>query len=168
MRRVVLATQNTHPAFLSPTIFPLTHTTGVAERSTRRILSRAPVQAAHPAPGKAARKRAEKHAESGMSDAEKVEEELCARLVRATRAQWGDCERHTGSDIMRPNPVATEADRSGDNVNIENAGKPHKITPSTVLFELAVANHRRRPCWNLGAARSSRPQRWTLDGQKCC
>ncbi|KZT05598.1 uncharacterized protein LAESUDRAFT_681115 [Laetiporus sulphureus 93-53] len=134
-------------AFLGPTIFPLTHTTGVAERSTRRILSLIPVQAASPAPGKAARKKAKQRA-GGMSDAEKVEEELCARLVRATLAPWGDWERHTGSDIMRPSvlsrsrgPFITEADQSEDKMDSENGAKPHDPFKDeiTVLFEPAVA-----------------------------
>jgi len=82
---------------LGPTALPLTHTTGVVEQSTRRIVRvdppRGPRQLAQNAPA-----------------AEAVEEDLGCRFARLVLAPWERLDRRTyeaGSDVLPPSVLST-------------------------------------------------------------
>jgi hypothetical protein len=82
---------------LGPTAFPLTHTTGVVEQSTRRIVRVEPPHLprllAQNAPA-----------------AEAVEEDLGCRFARLILAPWGRLDKRTyeaGSDVLPPTVLST-------------------------------------------------------------
>ena len=82
---------------LGPSAFPLTHTTGIVEQSTRRIVRveppRAPRALAQSAPA-----------------AEAVEEDLGCRFARLVLAPWERLDRRTyeaGSDVLPPTILST-------------------------------------------------------------
>ncbi|TBU22294.1 hypothetical protein BD311DRAFT_154038 [Dichomitus squalens] len=88
--------------FLGPTTLPLTHTTGVVERSTRRIKSKAtpPAPPTRPQPkknkGKAAAEPAPLH------DPEAVERELDAKLAKLTLSAWPVYAVNPNADVQKP------------------------------------------------------------------
>ena len=91
--------------FLGPTTLALTHTTGVIERSTRRIknvvVPPAPSTQPHPPQKK-------KKAGKGVLEAapppspEGVERELDARLAKLTMAPWPTYAAHANADVQKP------------------------------------------------------------------
>ncbi|KAH9947216.1 hypothetical protein B0H21DRAFT_360452 [Amylocystis lapponica] len=88
-----MAEPESHPLMrlLGLTALPFTHTTGVVEKSTRRIVS---VTAATQA--KSGKKK------KGRGVAELVEEELGARLARMVLAPWATFDENEHSDVNRP------------------------------------------------------------------
>nr|VWP00877.1 Chitinase [Ganoderma boninense] len=88
--------------FLGPTTLALTHTTGVIERSTRRIKS----VVLPPAPGTQPQKK--KKAGKGVlepapsPDPAGIERELDARLAKLTMAPWPAYAVHANADVQKP------------------------------------------------------------------
>lgn len=82
---------------LGPTALPLTHTTGVVEHSTRRIVRVEPPRAPRPLAQNA-------------PAAEAVEEDLACRLARLILAPWERLDQRVyeaGSDILPPTVLST-------------------------------------------------------------
>ena len=114
---------------LGPTAFPLTHTTGIVEQSTRRIvrveLPRAPRPLAQNAPA-----------------AEAVEEDLACRFARVVLAPWERLDKRTyeaGSDVLPPTILSTSrgtvvmeddgeegGDGGGESPSVVKAHRPWK------------------------------------------
>ncbi|PIL37479.1 hypothetical protein GSI_01173 [Ganoderma sinense ZZ0214-1] len=91
--------------FLGPTTLALTHTTGVIERSTRRIKSVVVPPAPSTQPQQLQKK---KKAGKGVldpapsPDPEGIERELDARLAKLTMAPWPTYAVHTNADVQKP------------------------------------------------------------------
>ncbi|KAI0775885.1 hypothetical protein BD413DRAFT_602425 [Trametes elegans] len=102
---------NTLLELLGPTALPLTHTTGVIERSTRRV------KAVHlpAAPGKKGKK---SKAERGAPDPEAVERELAARFAQVVLVPWHEWDVYDKADVTRPRILE---DSRGTVVEDENA-----------------------------------------------
>lgn len=82
---------------LGPSALPLTHTTGVVEQSTRRIVRVDPPRAPRPLTQNA-------------SAAEAVEEDLACRFARLVLAPWERLDKRTygvGSDVLPPTVLST-------------------------------------------------------------
>ena len=82
---------------LGPTALPLTHTTGVVEQSTRRIVSVEPP-------------RAPRALALNAPPAEAVEEDLACRFARVVLAPWGRLDTRTykaGTDVLPPTVLST-------------------------------------------------------------
>jgi len=82
---------------LGPTALPLTHTTGVVEQSTRRILRVEPP-------------RAPRLLAQNARASEAVEEELGCRFARLILAPWERLDKRTyeaGSDVLPPSVLST-------------------------------------------------------------
>lgn len=110
---------------LGPTALPLTHTTGIVEQSTRRVVRieppRPPRQLAQNAPA-----------------AEAVEEALECRFARLILSPWERLDKHTyeaGTDVLPPSilstsrgPVALEEEeaKGGDGKSVLRAHRPWK------------------------------------------
>ncbi|KAI9459391.1 hypothetical protein F5148DRAFT_983458 [Russula earlei] len=135
----IQATWNIEPRtllpLLGPSALPLTHTTGVVEQSTRRIVRieppRAPRQLAHNAPA-----------------AEAVEEDLACRFARLVLAPWERLDKGVykgGSDVLPPSmpttnrgAVVMEEDEDEKEVKaVKGAHRPWKDEIS-VLVERSV------------------------------
>ncbi|KAI0650384.1 hypothetical protein C8Q79DRAFT_998242 [Trametes meyenii] len=83
---------------LGPTVLPLTHTTGVVERSTRRIKSVALPAPPSPSPkGKKSKSRT-----AAVSGPDGVERELEAHLARVVLIPWHEWDAHALADVKRP------------------------------------------------------------------
>ncbi|CAL1700064.1 unnamed protein product [Somion occarium] len=78
---------------LGPTVFPFTHTTGIIERSTRRILKVVRPPPPHPIAKKKSK---------GKSTAELVEEELENRLGYIVLGPWKKIGNDVRSDVTAP------------------------------------------------------------------
>ncbi|KAH9854986.1 hypothetical protein C2E23DRAFT_867081 [Lenzites betulinus] len=80
-------------AYLGATAFPLTHTTGIIERSTRRVKAIIPpsVQKKSTVRGRAAE-----------PDPENVELDLAARLAQVVLAPWGEWDAYDKADVTKP------------------------------------------------------------------
>jgi len=109
---------------LGPTTLPLTHTTGVVEQSTRRIVRieppRQPRVLAQNAPA-----------------AEAVEEDLACRFALVILAPWERLDKHTyesGTDVLPPTILSTsrgpvvleEEGEGGDGKSVPEAHRPWK------------------------------------------
>lgn len=81
--------------FLGPTTLPLTHTTGIVERSTRRI-----ERVVRPAAAGIPRSQQDKSSIPSQADA--VEEELERRLGYAVLTPWVKVGNHVASDLVPP------------------------------------------------------------------
>ncbi|KAH9059770.1 hypothetical protein EDB87DRAFT_742370 [Lactarius vividus] len=110
---------------LGPTILPLTHTTGVVEQSTRRIVRveppRAPRLLAQNAPA-----------------AEAVEEDLACRFARVVLAPWERLNARTyetGSDVLPPTVLSTSR---GVAVLDEQEGAAHAVAHRPWKDEIGV------------------------------
>ncbi len=82
---------------LGPTALPLTHTTGIVEQSTRRIVRVEPP-------------RQPRALAQNASAAEAVEEELACRFARLILAPWEKLDKRTyetGSDVLPPTILST-------------------------------------------------------------
>ncbi|KAI1796038.1 hypothetical protein LXA43DRAFT_1079656 [Ganoderma leucocontextum] len=91
--------------FLGPTTLALTHTTGVVERSTRRIKSVVvpPTPSASTQPQKQKKKAGKGVLEPAPPpDPEAVERDLDARLAKLTMAPWPVYAVHTNADVQKP------------------------------------------------------------------
>lgn len=92
--------------FLGPTTLALTHTTGVVERSTRRIKS----VVVPPAPSTSAQQPQKQRKKAGKgvlepappADPEGVERELDARLAKLTVSPWPVYGVHGNADVQKP------------------------------------------------------------------
>jgi hypothetical protein len=94
---------------LGPTAFPLTHTTGIVEQSTRRIVRVEPPRAPRPL------------AQNAQA-VEAVEEDLTCRFARLVLGPWERLDRRTykaGSDVLPPTILST----SRGTVAMEDDGK---------------------------------------------
>lgn len=91
--------------FLGPTVFPLTHTTGIVEFSTRRVREvHPPTISSKATSGKRSAKRKRGNAEGQwMPSASSVEAELDAQFAKVVLAPWG----FEGGDISKPEIWAT-------------------------------------------------------------
>lgn len=130
-------TPNQLMAFLGPTVLPLTHTAGVIERSTRRILSVTPAPDRSKLPKKKAKR----------SGAEKVEDELEGRFARLVLAPWasGPLAQHTDvfkPEILPPSRGLVVEDVSKDATVASGASRPHNPFKDeiTVLLDPSVAD----------------------------
>ncbi|CCL98262.1 uncharacterized protein FIBRA_00256 [Fibroporia radiculosa] len=90
----IAPTPNPLMSFLGPAILPLTHTTGVIERSTRRIVAITPAPVS--AKGPPAKKK------KGKSGTELVEDELQTRFAKLTLAPWAGWDLYERSEISLP------------------------------------------------------------------
>ena len=91
--------------FLGPTTLALTHTTGVIERSTRRIKSVVvpPAPSAQPHPSQKKKKAGKGVLEAAPPPSpEGVERELDARLAKLTMAPWPTYAAHANADVQKP------------------------------------------------------------------
>lgn len=127
-------------SFLGPTVLPLTHTTGVVERSTRRII------AIHPAPDRS--KLPKKKSRDGVQF-EQVEEEMQGRMAKMVLAPWTSWDSRTYSEIVKPQilrasrgPTITEEqdamDTDGPEANTTKRHNPFK-DELTVLIDPSIA-----------------------------
>ncbi|KAI0371610.1 hypothetical protein BV20DRAFT_941736 [Pilatotrama ljubarskyi] len=82
---------------LGATALPLTHTTGVIERSTRRVKAIIPRPSA---PKKA--KKSKSGAAAGGPDPEAVERELEARLAQVVLLPWHEWDVYDKADVTKP------------------------------------------------------------------
>ncbi|EKM60003.1 uncharacterized protein PHACADRAFT_206218 [Phanerochaete carnosa HHB-10118-sp] len=89
----IIEQKNALIELLGPTALPSTHTTGVIERSTRKI---AKIIRPVPAPAKNAKK------QKGLTPAEAVEAELAQRLGVVVFTPWVKVGNHVASDITPP------------------------------------------------------------------
>lgn len=130
--------------FLGPTVFTLTHTTGIVEFSTRRVREvHPPTLSSKASSGKRSAKRKRGNAEEQwMPSASGVEAELNAQFAKVILAPWG----FEGGDISKPEIWATSRgavidpnlstdsgapDATGD----EEKQKPHNpLTDDIVLL----------------------------------
>ncbi|KAI0940051.1 hypothetical protein AcV5_001261 [Taiwanofungus camphoratus] len=124
-------------SFLGPTLLPLTHTTGVVERSTRRIISVTPVGEK----GKLKKKK-------GKTNVELLEDELSGRLAKMVLAPWPGWDEHERSEINKPlilpdsrGAVLTEEVNSAA-IDVREASKLHNPLKDdiTVLLDPGVAD----------------------------
>ncbi|KAH9938054.1 uncharacterized protein B0H18DRAFT_866225 [Fomitopsis serialis] len=126
-------------AHLGATILPFTHTTGVVERSTRRVVS------ITPAAGLAVTK-AEKKKLKGLNEAGLVEADLNARFVKMSLAPWPVWGAHQLSDVLPPEIM--ESSRGpvvkDETVTVAETTTPKPHSPYTdtitVLLDPAVAD----------------------------
>ncbi len=94
--------------FLGPTTLALTHTTGVVERSTRRVKSVVVLPASsastHPQQQQKQKKRAGKGVlePAPAPSPEGVEHELETRLAKLTMAPWPAYAVHANADVQKP------------------------------------------------------------------
>jgi len=109
---------------LGPTVFPLTHTTGIMETSTRRIIE------VVPPPGPARGKKTKK----SRPAAEVVEEELEQRFGYIVLAPWKKIGNHINSDITRPKLLPDSRGPVVEKESIEDAdaGTDADASPSGV------------------------------------
>ncbi|KAL6309820.1 hypothetical protein BKA93DRAFT_821530 [Sparassis latifolia] len=120
-------------AFFGPTLFPLTHTTGIIERATRRI-----VRVTAPEKTKAKKKK-------GRSAAELIEEELTRRLARMVLEPWSGHELHKNSEITEPiilpdsrgAVVSESAETAGNSASAVHNPSKDQIT---VLIDPSIAD----------------------------
>ncbi|KAL4251123.1 hypothetical protein ABKN59_005610 [Abortiporus biennis] len=80
-------------ALIGPTVFPLTHTTGIVERSTRKIIK------VIPPPQNVQKKKVSKLKNDPASA---VEDELANRFAQMVLAPWKKVGNHDKSDIQAP------------------------------------------------------------------
>ncbi|KZT71530.1 hypothetical protein DAEQUDRAFT_763755 [Daedalea quercina L-15889] len=125
-------------AHLGATVLPFTHTTGVVERSTRKIVSVTP-------PLGLATTKAEKKRLKGLSEVGLVEDDLSARFAKMSLAPWPVSGTHEKSDVLPPEilhssrgPVVEDKTATVDESVVP---KPHNFYEDviTVLLDPAVA-----------------------------
>ncbi|OCH94547.1 hypothetical protein OBBRIDRAFT_789237 [Obba rivulosa] len=127
---------NALTAFLGPTPLPLTHTTGLVERSTRRIAQVVPPDA----------RRAPKKKKRDAGAAEQVEEELAARLAKVVLVPWGEYDVHPRAEVTHPQFLrdsrgAVAMDEAGDSAPTgPRPFNPYK-DEITVLIDPQIAQH---------------------------
>lgn len=125
----VQATWNLQPPtllpVLGPSAFPLTHTTGIVEQSTRRIVRIEPP-------------RQPRVLAQNTPAVEAVEEDLACRFARLILAPWEKLDKHTyeaGTDVLPPTilstsrgPVVLEEGEGegGDGKSVPGAHRPWK------------------------------------------
>lgn len=125
--------------FLGPTVFPLTHTTGIVECSTRRVREVHPP--AKTSTGKRSTKRKRGNAEEQWApSASGVEAVLDAQFAKVVLAPWGS----EGGDISKPEIWATsrgpvvDPNQPSDSSALDltgSPGKPHNpLTDDIVLL----------------------------------
>lgn len=128
-------------AFLGPSVFPLTHTTGIVECSTRRVREVIAPTSSSPS---SATKRKPKHKdgqEAWVPAASGVEAELDARFAKVVLAPWD----RFGGDISKPEIWATsrgpviDPNVSSDSQNTKTGETPHN--PLTDDITLLVEPH---------------------------
>jgi hypothetical protein len=108
--------------FLGPTALPLTHTTGVVEQSTRRIVRIDPP-------------RQPRQLAQNARAAEAVEEDLACRFARLILAPWDRLDKRTyeaGTDVLLPSILSTShgpvvlEEEEGDGKSVLGAHRPWK------------------------------------------
>ncbi|KAI9064890.1 hypothetical protein FKP32DRAFT_1591102 [Trametes sanguinea] len=131
--------------FLGATALPLTHTTGVVERSTRRIKAIIPPPPHAAVVGKKKARRATTQVGDGP-DAAAVERDLEERLAQVVLIPWHEWDLYDKADVTKPRilpgsrgPVIKEEDEVAETV--EGAPKPHNPFKDeiTLLVEPAAA-----------------------------
>ena len=116
---------------LGPTALPLTHTTGVVEQATRRIVRVDPPRAPRPLAQNA-------------PAAEAVEEELAYRFARLVLAPWERLSQETyeaGSDVLPPTVLGTsrgtvvmeDGEEDDDGSAVRGAHRPWKDEISVLV-----------------------------------
>ncbi|KAI0832784.1 hypothetical protein BC628DRAFT_1407181 [Trametes gibbosa] len=110
-------------AYLGPTVFPLTHTTGIIERSTRRV--KAIIHPSTPHTKGAKAKGSKTTGGAPEPDPEGVERELEARLTQVVLAPWHEWDAYDKADVTKPLILA---DSRGPAVREENG--PPVPTPA--------------------------------------
>lgn len=128
------APEETEPSWLSPppsltsllglTAFPLTHTTGIVESSTRRI------KAIHPPPKDKANIKGD--------SAEMVEDELERRFARIVMSPWGREECDIPSPSIRKTSRGVVIMPNGE-VEGSGSGKPHDPYKDDIVFVVEPA-----------------------------
>ena len=110
---------------MGPTALPLTHTTGVVEQSTRRIVRIDPP-------------RQPRLLAQNTTTAEAVEEDLACRFARLILAPWEKLDKRTyegGTDVLPPSILSTsrgpvvleeEEGEGGDGKSVPRAHRPWK------------------------------------------
>ncbi|KAI0355343.1 hypothetical protein OH77DRAFT_1496072 [Trametes cingulata] len=113
------ATPKSNPLneLFGPTALPLTHTTGVIERSTRRVKAIIP-----PSPQKNQKgKKSKSGAATSGPDPEAVERDLEARLTQVVLIPWHEWDVYDKADVTKPQILA---DSRGPVVRDENEPAP--------------------------------------------
>ena len=145
-------TENPLTHYLGPTTLPLTHTTGIVERSTRRIKS---VVLPPAAPTQKRKKSKQPIGPAPAPDAAGVERELEAAFAKMTLAPWPEWDLYDKADVQKPRLLpssrgaAVSDDAEGAEVTSGPAGyslgpdeKPHDPFKDeiTVLVEPSVVD----------------------------
>lgn len=130
--------------YLGATALPLTHTTGIVERSTRRVKAVIPPRAQQ---GRSGRRGANGQASEGPTP-EGVERDLEARLAQVVLAPWEEWDAYDKADVTKPailvqsrGPVVREVDEPEPAPIAEGAPPPHNPFKNeiTLLADPAVA-----------------------------
>ncbi|KAI9000675.1 hypothetical protein BD414DRAFT_472396 [Trametes punicea] len=132
--------------FFGPTVLPLTHTTGVVERSTRRVKAIIPPPATTPAAGQRKGKKGAVQPRT-WPDPAAVERDLEARLVQVVLIPWHEWDVYDKADVTKPLILPESrgaAIREEDEVlppSEEGASKPHNPFKDeiTLLVEPSTA-----------------------------
>ncbi|OSD04489.1 hypothetical protein PYCCODRAFT_1364032 [Trametes coccinea BRFM310] len=131
--------------FLGATALPLTHTTGIVERSTRRVKAITPPPPHAAVVGKKKARRGATQAEDGP-DAAAVERDLEGRFAKVVLIPWHEWDLYDKADVTKPRilpesrgPVVKEEDEVVETE--EGAPKPHNPFKDeiTLLVEPATA-----------------------------
>ncbi|THG96403.1 hypothetical protein EW026_g5425 [Hermanssonia centrifuga] len=139
-------TQTTNPLFrlLGPTVLPFTHTTGIVERSTRRIIKIVPPPADSALPPK-------KKGSKEKAPAVVVEEDLEKRLGYIVLGPWVKIGNHVASDVTSPKllpdsrgafvPIPEEKDATEvkqEELPVAEGKKPDQPAHDATKDEIAV------------------------------
>ncbi|KAI0072110.1 hypothetical protein K474DRAFT_1668212 [Panus rudis PR-1116 ss-1] len=151
---------------MGPTALPLTHTTGVVERSTRRILKVVPPTSSSTSADSSARGK-KKSTGVFKTHAEAVEEELEKRFGYIVLGPWKKVGDHISSDIQEPRLLPSSrgpvhVSDSGDatasstaatsaTAEPEYAHNPKKDTINVLIHPDTVSKISPGPCMGLNA-----------------
>ena len=125
---------------MGPTVFPLTHTTGIVEDSVRRIAKITPPSKSYRSSSSSKKSKRTPH------PAEAVEGEFPRRLAQVVMAPYKRNGNHVNSDIVTPSILsdsrgATTAEPSSPAIDKPGVPKPHDPLQDeiTVLFDEETA-----------------------------
>ncbi|KAI0072986.1 hypothetical protein K474DRAFT_1667146 [Panus rudis PR-1116 ss-1] len=130
---------------MGPTALPLTHTTGIVERSTRRILKVVPPPSSTSTGPSAGGKKTGKG--KFKDDAEAVEEELEKRFGYIVLGPWKKVGNHVSSDIQEPmilpnsrGPIhISDSDDTATSSTITTSGTPdHAYDPKKDTINVLI------------------------------
>ncbi|KAI0758057.1 hypothetical protein C8Q74DRAFT_1373105 [Fomes fomentarius] len=96
-------TESPFVQYLGPTTLPLTHTTGIVERSTRRIKSiNIPIPPEPSSPKQNRSQHPPSLIPAPLADPEGVEHELEAAFAKMTMVPWHEWDVHEHADVQKP------------------------------------------------------------------